>query len=271
MHYDPIKQTLGKLFNRFIITRKLFYHLLDVLLLRTWHIHKELRQFSKNHKAADKLNVLDAGSGFGQYSYYLARKHPQWNILGVDVKADEIEACNAFFEKAGLGNARFELGDLTIFRKEKAFDLILSVDVMEHIEADEKVFSHFFHSLKTGGMLLINTPSDQGGSDVADHGDESFIGEHVRDGYGKMEMEQKLKRAGFEKVEIYYTYGKPGKISWRLSMKYPIMLLGVSRFFLVLLPFYYLLVMPFALLLNMADIRLKHDSGTGLMVKAFKN
>lgn len=120
-------------------------------------------------------------------------------------------------------------------------------------------------------MLLINTPSDQGGSDVADHGDQSFIGEHVRDGYGKKEMEEKLNRAGFKKVEINYTYGKPGKISWRLSMKYPIMLLGVSKFFLVLLPFYYLLVMPFALILNLADVRMKHKSGTGLMVKAFKN
>lgn len=271
MNYDPIKQTLGRLFNRFTITRKVFYHLLDILLLRTWHIHRELRRFSASKRGIQGVSVFDAGSGFGQYSYYLARKNPGWEILGMDVKTEEIEACRHFFENAGLKNARFEEGDLTVFRNERAFDLILSVDVMEHIEPDEQVFSHFYHSLKNGGMLLISTPSDQGGSGVENHDDQSFIGEHVRDGYGMQEIKDKLKRAGFEKVEAKYTYGIPGKISWRLSMKYPIILLGVSKLFLILLPFYYLLVMPFALLLNFADVRIKHASGTGLIVKAIKN
>ncbi len=271
MNYDPIKETLGRLFNRFAFTRRIFYYLLDILLLRTWHIHRELRQFSLSKSRVNGIKVLDAGSGFGQYSYFLARKNPAWSILGTDVKAEEIEACRKFFKKAGLKNTSFEEGDLTTFRIDNAFDLILSVDVMEHIEPDEQVFSHFYHSLKSGGMLLISTPSDQGGSGVESHGDESFIGEHVRDGYGMQEITEKLKRAGFEQVEAKYTYGKPGKISWRLSMKYPIQLLGVSKLFLILLPFYYLLIMPFALLLNLADVKIKHKSGTGLMVKAFKN
>ncbi len=271
MNYDPIKHTLGRLFNRFTFTRKVFYHLLDILLLRTWHIHRELRRVSAGKRGIHGISVFDAGSGFGQYSYFLARKNPRWEILGIDVKTEEIEACRQFFKKAGLKNAQFEEGDLTVFRKENAFDLILSVDVMEHIEPDELVFSHFYHSLKNGGMLLISTPSDQGGSGVENHDDHSFIDEHVRDGYGIKEIKEKLKRAGFEKVEAKYTYGKPGKISWRLSMKYPILLLGVSKLFLILLPFYYLLVMPFALLLNFADVRMNHSSGTGLLVKAFKN
>jgi len=271
MHYDPIKQTLGKLFNRFTFTRKVFYRLLDVLLLRTWHIHRELRRFSRSKRGVKGINVFDAGSGFGQYAYYLARKNRAWSILGMDVKTEEIEACRNFFRKTGLNNVRFEEGDLTVFRQQNAFDLILSVDVMEHIEPDEQVFRNFQYSLKPGGMLLISTPSDQGGSGVESHDDESFIGEHVRDGYGKHEIENKLKKSGFGRVDSKYTYGKPGKISWRLSMKYPIMLLDVSKLFLLVLPFYYLLVIPVALLLNLADVRMKHNSGTGLMVKALKN
>jgi 2-polyprenyl-3-methyl-5-hydroxy-6-metoxy-1,4-benzoquinol methylase len=271
MNYDPIKQTLGRLFNQFTFTRKVFYHLLDILLLRTWHIHKELRRFSRSKKGIEGVRVFDAGSGFGQYAYYLARKNPDWSIFGLDVKIEEIDACRSFFKKIGLVNAEFDVGDLTVFQKENSFDLILSVDVMEHIEPDEKVFGNFHLSLKSGGMLLISTPSDQGGSDVDEHNEESFIGEHVRDGYSKKEIEEKLKRAGFERVETHYTYGLPGKISWRFSMKYPIMLLGVSKLFLILLPVYYLLVMPFALLLNFVDVRMNHSSGTGLLVKAFKN
>ena len=68
---------------------------------------------------------------------------------------------------------------------------------MEHIEEDELVFRNFFRALKPGGSLLISTPSDQGGSDVHNEEEKSFIDEHVRDGYGIGEISQKLERAGF--------------------------------------------------------------------------
>ncbi len=270
MQYEPVKQTLGKLFSRSPRTRKLFYRLLDILLLRTWHIHKSLKEYARSRDRSQSLQVLDAGSGFGQYSYYMARKFPNWQITGIDIKEEETEACTRFFRQAGLSNARFEPHDLTAFEQPDTYDLILSVDVMEHIEDDRRVFSNFFRSLRPGGLLLISTPSDQGGSDVHHQDDSSFIDEHVRDGYAAAEIEQKLAGAGFKPVETAYTYGRPGSISWRISMKYPIMMLGKSRAFLFILPFYYLLTMPFTLALNLADLRMKHRSGTGLQVKARK-
>jgi hypothetical protein len=71
-------------------------------------------------------------------------------------------------------------------------------------------------------------------------------------------------------VMARYSYGTPGQISWRLSMKYPILMLNKSRLFFILLPFYYLIVYPFALILNLIDVRHPHASGTGLIVKAIK-
>jgi len=44
--------------------------------------------------------------------------------------------------------------------------MILCVDVMEHIEKDELVFSNFYKALVDDGILLVSTPSDKGGSDV---------------------------------------------------------------------------------------------------------
>ena len=120
-------------------------------------------------------------------------------------------------------------------------------------------------------MLIISTPSDQGGSDVHDHDHgESFIDEHVRDGYNVNDIQDKLKRAGFSRTEASYTYGKPGQAGWKLSMKYPIQLLNISKLFFIILPFYYLLTFPFALLFNYIDLHSKHKSGTGLLVKAWK-
>jgi SAM-dependent methyltransferase len=193
----------------------------------------------------------------------------------VDVKEEQIEDCNRFFNKIGKEpRVTFSEADLTRYVKPDAFDLILSVDVMEHIEDDQGVFSNFYQSLRPGGVLLISTPSDKGGSD-ADHqhegdGVSGFIDEHVRDGYNSSDITEKLKSAGFQKVVCRYTYGKAGQISWKLSMKTPILLLNASKLFFIVLPFYYLLTWPVSFVLNYFDVRKDHPEGTGLMVKAIK-
>ncbi|MDR4988083.1 MAG: class I SAM-dependent methyltransferase [Bacteroidales bacterium] len=270
MHYDPVKRFLGSLFNRHPISRKLFYRLLDILLLRSWHLHKALRAYRSSVPKDREVHVLDAGSGLGQHSWYLARKNPAWHITAVDIKEEELESCASFFSGQQLTNVVFEKQDLTSYFKPDAFDLVLSVDVMEHIEEDEQVFSRLYASMKKGGLLLISTPSDQGGSDVRHPGGVSFIEEHVRDGYAAEELKQKLQKAGFKTIETHYTYGKPGSIAWRLSVKYPISLLNRSKAFLLLLPLYYIFVMPPVLILNKLDVVIKHKKGTGLLVKAWK-
>ena len=54
MQYDPIKRSLGKIFNSTPLLRKLFYRLLDLLLLRSWHIRRELRQLQKEGWVMDE-------------------------------------------------------------------------------------------------------------------------------------------------------------------------------------------------------------------------
>jgi 2-polyprenyl-3-methyl-5-hydroxy-6-metoxy-1,4-benzoquinol methylase len=269
MQYDPIKRSLGSVFNRTPFLRKLFYHLLDLLLLRSWHVRREVRAWAP--AAPENARILDAGSGFGQYDFFLSSLRPGWTIRGVDVKEEQIADCNTFFSRIGRKNVTFAYADLTAFHEPSTYDFILSVDVMEHILEDVQVFRNFHEALKPGGMALISTPSDQGGSDVHDHDEESsFIEEHVRDGYNINEIQQKLKQAGFSRTEARYQYGKPGQISWRLSMKYPILALGKTKLFFVLLPFYYLITFPVCLLLNWIDTVSTHTTGTGLVVKAWK-
>ncbi|MEK6616137.1 MAG: class I SAM-dependent methyltransferase [Bacteroidota bacterium] len=268
MEYDPIKRSLGNVFNKHPFLRKTFYLMLDLLLLRSWHIHKELNAWRKGK--GNDINILDAGAGFGQYTFYLSNKNQNWKILSVDVKDEQVADCNNFFQTIGKKNVKFEVADLTKFVQESKFDLAISVDVMEHILEDVLVFKNIHASLKQGGMLLISTPSDQGGSDVHEDSKGSFIGEHVRDGYNIKEIEDKLKTAGFSKVEPGYAYGTPGKISWRLSMKYPMQMLSMTKLFFILIPFYYLITYPFAFILNYLDTNSTHKTGTGLIVKAWK-
>ncbi|WP_242926226.1 class I SAM-dependent methyltransferase [Pontibacter vulgaris] len=269
MQYDPIKRVLGDVFNKTPFLRRVFFNLLDLLLLRTWHVHKELRNWAASNKNSQS-QILDAGAGFGQYTYYLSGMSHKWNILAVDVKEEQVSDNNNFFRAIGRQNVMFRIADLVQFRQPETFDLVLSVDVMEHILEDVEVFKNFHASMHPGAMLLISTPSDQGGSDVHGDGEASFIEEHVRDGYNIQEIQDKLYSAGFSKVDARYSYGKPGQISWRLSMKYPLLMLGVSKIFFLLLPFYYLLTFPVCLVLNWLDVNGNHPSGTGLIVKAWK-
>ncbi len=273
MQYDPIKRSLGKVFNIHPYLRALFYSLLDLLLLRSWHIRRELRAWRK--EAPVDATVLDAGSGFGQYVWRLAKMGDLFHITGVDVKEEQVADCNRYFKKMGMNHRiHFRCEELETFHETALYDLVLSVDVMEHIEEDEKVMKNLCRSLKPGGTLLISTPSDQGGSDVHHHnhheGASGFIDEHVRDGYNIDDISEKLLRAGFSSVEAKYSYGKSGSLAWKLTMKYPILALNFSKLLFILLPLYYLMVYPLAYILNHVDVRSHHKTGTGLIVKALK-
>jgi len=267
--YDPIKKALGHVFNLHPYMRVLFYKMLDVLLLRAWYIKRELKKIQK--VIGNEAQVLDAGSGFGQYVYYMSTLSKRWNIRGAEIKDEQIADCNQFFTRLKLNNRiTFFKADLTTFSEPEQFNLILCVDVMEHIEEDVAVFKNFYNSLQLGGVLLISTPSDKGGSDVHDNDDASFIEEHVREGYNAFDIKEKLKYAGFTRIDIKYSYGVTGSLAWKLSMKYPIIMLNTSKVFFVFLPFYYLLVMPVCLILNYLDVTRFNPEGTGLVIKAWK-
>ncbi len=268
MNYDPIKSTLGNVVRTSPTLRRLFYTALGMMFLREWHVKRALRH--QLGGARPPFRIYDAGSGFGQYSYYMAKRFPGVSIRAVDVKEEQIDDCRSFFAARGLQNCAFETEDLLGIGYEAEYDFILSVDVMEHIEDDRAVFRNFFRALKPGGTLFINTPSDQGGSDAESADDSSFIGEHARNGYGEGEIREKLEGAGFTVEYVRFTYGTFGNLAWRLGIKVPMMLLNVSRWFFLVLPFYWLVTLPFVFPLMLADYLVPSDTGSGLNVLASK-
>lgn len=267
MKYDPVKKVFGDAVARRPFLRKVFYRVLDLMFLRTWHVKKEIRGlFGRN----EKLDIFDAGMGFGQYSYFLARYFRNCAIFGIDVKDEQVEDCNFFFGKSGYTNAKFEVGDLTKIDYREKFDFILNVDVMEHIVEDELVLQNFARALRKGGKLLINTPSDLGGSDAHEHDDESFIEEHARNGYSKEDITAKVERAGLKVVNFRYAYGKFGTISWKFGIKYPIIMAGASKLLILILPLYYLFTLWFVLILMWLDTKSNNKEGTGVILVAEK-
>jgi SAM-dependent methyltransferase len=141
---------------------------------------------------------------------------------------------------------------------------------MEHIADDRRVFGNLARSLKPGGVLLVNTPSNLGGSDVHGEDERSFIAEHARAGYGVEEIREKIESAGLQVESITFAYGPLGSLAWRLGIKYPMLLLNATKLLFIIVPFYYMATLPLVLPLMDLDYVSKNETGTGLLVVAGK-
>ncbi len=263
MKYDPIKNVFALIIKKLPFLRIIFYKLLDLFFLRSWYVRRELRKIRKSF--GDKnIKILDAGTGYGQYTYFMSKHLTPCEIVAIDIKQDWIIDCIYFFNKLKSKNVSFKVEDLTSINYQNEFDLIHCVDVMEHISDDIKVFNNFYYALKKDGYLIINTPSIFGGSDVHDEEDESFIGEHARVGYSKEDLEMKLHPIGFTTHQSKYTYGFWGDNAWRLGIKYPMQLLNISKLFFLILPFYFLITFPFTFLMMIMDFTSENKIGSGI-------
>jgi SAM-dependent methyltransferase len=269
--YDPIKDRLGALAEKHPALQRLLYGLLDLLFLRAWYVRRATRRLLSAYPPGRTIRVLDAGTGFGQYAYFVARSFPNAEVRAVDVKGDYLARAEQFARQTPQSaQLTFAQDDLTDLESDGPFDFILSVDVMEHIPDDEAVFQNFARVLRPGGRVLINTPSDKGGSGVTEADDESFIEEHARAGYNRAELEAKLQRAGLEPETCEYTYGPYGSAAWKLLIKRPMLMLNGGWAAKLLAPLYYAAALPVGLLLNALDVRRDNAEGTGLLTVARK-
>ena len=263
MKYDPVKDRLGRLFGHPKLL-PVFYRILHLLFLRSWYVRRELNRLNPS------VRVLDAGTGFGQYAWYIARKIPTAAVIAVDIKKSYLARAQQCFNAAGIDHIiATQYDDVTAPAVQGPFDCILAVDIMEHLEDDVGVLNNFSRLLGDQGTLIISTPSDQGGSDASDSA-EGFIGEHVRDGYSITDITAKLSSAGLSVERAIYSYGPWGSLAWRLLIKYPMQLMGRSILLLPLLLIYYVPVLPLGLILNRIDLASDNRSGTGLLVVARK-
>ena len=58
------------------------------------------------------IRVLDAGCGDGLLSLALAKRHPSWQLVGVDLRSDLLRGARARARGRGLDNVSFEIADL---------------------------------------------------------------------------------------------------------------------------------------------------------------
>lgn len=260
MQYDPLKDKVAQFIRIFPRARICFYRTLDLLLLRQRYVKRYLAKYLQG---MNKPRYYDAGAGFCQYSWHVLNKFPGSRVFATDLKKGYLQDFAAFANTEFPGRFSWQTADLQSFVPQNDYDLVTAIDILEHIEDDTAVLENFHLSLAENGILIISTPSD---TDKA----ARFTAEHVRPGYNRNDLEQKLRSCGFEILQSLYSYGVWGSLAWRLIIKNPLTLLGKNKLFLGLLPFYYLLLFPIAEILMRLDLITKNKTGSGIIIVAQK-
>lgn len=123
-----------------------------------------IKQAEKNIEIAKRLfkqtnlnnvsNVLEVGCGIGLLASYLAKEY-KWNVTGVDLDSEQIK--RAKNENKENDHLRFFEADATDLSFEKnEFDMILSFDVMHHIQNWDKALKEISRVLRLNGMYILN-------------------------------------------------------------------------------------------------------------------
>lgn len=101
------------------------------------------------------LRVLDVGCGGGYTCEFLARRGA--SVWGVDRSRPSIEAARAHAAEQGLAIA-YDLGvGEQLPYGAAAFDAVVCVDVLEHVDDVGQVIGEIHRVLRSGGLFLFDT------------------------------------------------------------------------------------------------------------------
>lgn len=209
------------MYNRIIQSiKKTFYSIYPTThisaFLRTIYVQKYLRRFRFTR-------VLDAGCGPGQFTFYLAQKYPRTKFTGYDISEIDIRKCKDKKQELQLDNVQFKRLNLFELIEEERYDLIYTIDVLEHIVWNLEVIRNLDRALKKEGILYIAMPNEKNHKYVLP---EKFFKEyiewsskeHIGDQYSVEELSSILEGLGYTILYARYTFGFWGKLAWELDM-----------------------------------------------------
>ncbi|MGE0108586.1 MAG: bifunctional 2-polyprenyl-6-hydroxyphenol methylase/3-demethylubiquinol 3-O-methyltransferase UbiG [Bdellovibrionales bacterium] len=123
---------------------------------RMAYIQEQCSAAFGTEKTMADLEILDLGCGGGLMSEALAMKGCR--VKGIDACAESIEAAAQHAKTQGLSiDYSVETAESLAARKETAFDLILALDVIEHVGNVSSFLESATKLLKKEGILILST------------------------------------------------------------------------------------------------------------------
>ena len=162
-------------------------------------------------------SILDLGCGKGLFTFALSQKFPDAKVIGVDIDEEQIHANQTIAKKHNLTNIEFKVQDILKMEFENEFDLILSVDNLEHIEEDDFLLTKIRAALKPGGKFVCHVPALKRIWVFKKMAINFDVPGHARPGYEKEVLGEKFTRAGLSLQVLTMTYGYLETVSNNLS------------------------------------------------------
>jgi SAM-dependent methyltransferase len=164
--------------------------------------------------------VLDYGSGEGKHLHLIRSVKPQARLIGVDIRAPHAPVDFEFHQVAS--DAPLPFGANT-------FDLVVSFDVLEHVESLERSVAEIHRVLRPGGSFVGFIPAEGGAGAhglfrLFDSGIYRDTKDH-RHAYTRRELLDRF-RSQFQVVRLAYSYhllGATLDAAFFASFKLPIL------------------------------------------------
>ncbi|KKQ60134.1 hypothetical protein A3B42_02365 [Candidatus Daviesbacteria bacterium RIFCSPLOWO2_01_FULL_38_10] len=150
-------------------------------------------------------DILEVGCGIGNFTNFLKKYGNVWSI---DINENYLKQFMDTDIKIGLGD--IEKGEY--FFKNKKFDTIVCLNVLEHIKDDKRALQNMLLLLKTGGHLILLVPA----YDFLFGEIDKSIGHFRR--YDKNKLKSLLKDMGFKIIKSR-VINFLGGVGWFLSSK----------------------------------------------------
>jgi SAM-dependent methyltransferase len=137
---------------------------------------KIIQEIRKSVKSGDPFSLLEIGCGAGYFISFLEEAFPGASLTGIEYDPRLIPGIRAKVKAATIinGNAEeFELGDAL-------FDVIVSLQVIEHLHQPESMLQRVNKHLKPDGVFILTTPNLTGmGAKVMKDKWHGFRDDHV--------------------------------------------------------------------------------------------
>lgn len=174
-----------------------------------WHVGRRfiLKSFLERFLKNKKNKILEFGCGTGGNLKFLS---DFGEVMGLDISERALNFC----KKRGFNN--LVLGDVeSLNLPENSFDLVLALDVLEHLKDDKGTIEKAWRVLKTGGYFLVTVPAYQF---LWSEHDKAL--NHYRR-YLARDFSNKLEEMGFRVIKKSYliSFGFPLVLAYRIFRK----------------------------------------------------
>jgi SAM-dependent methyltransferase len=203
---------IGKV-KKFLLSHEPFKPMHMGIWTRSFYFSYYLRRKIDLHRIQ---TILDAGCGKGYYLAMMSEILPRSKITGYDILESKE------WKQYAKPDINFIVKDLRLMSDENAYDLVISIDSLEHIPNNKLVLKNFYRALHPGGYLYFHIPCGTTEKYIFPRKffkevDEWAKEEHIGEQYPLDEWKKILNELGFKILLARHTFTFWGHLAWELE------------------------------------------------------